>query len=154
MPEAPPANPHFERLENWDAAQPWMGFAPRLPRNTLGRALESLSVFVRNHRMREVELHERTLEAYYGAFSFSQSRPGVAAARRGVVETSYGQGPRSEHVNGCEARSYPLGPEPPPGHPDPRMPAVVVWFEHDRFFLVASESLDVETLLAVARSVA
>lgn len=123
-----------------------------MPRDTGGRALLSVRLFVRDHRMREVPATEQALEAYYEDFVFSQSRPGAEAARASV-QRSYGSDPTATEVSGREARAYPRGPEPPPDDPDPRMPAVVVWAEGDDFFLLASDLLEVEDLLPIARSV-
>ena len=119
-----PDNPHFETLADWKAAEARIGYAPRIPRETLGHELQSLRLFVRDHRLRDVPPEKQALEAYYGAFTFSQSRPGEAEARRLALETSYGSDPREEEVSGREARVYERGPEPPEDDPDPRMPAV------------------------------
>lgn len=146
-------NPHFERLADWETARARLDFALAVPGDTLGHALVSLSLYVRDHRMRGVRAEKQTLEAHYGAFNFSLSRPGVEAARLAVVETSYGATSRTERVKDCEARVYPMGPEPEPDDPDGRMPAVVVWADEDRFYFLASHDLDEEALLVIARSV-
>jgi hypothetical protein len=148
-----PDNPHFETLADWKAAAARLGWEPRVPRDTKGCELESLALFVRNHKMRELEPHEQSLEAHYGGFVFTQSRPGVEAADRAVRETSYGSGPRPENVSGHEARAYERGPEPAADDPDPRMPAVLAWSDGENFLFLASESLPVVSLLAIARSV-
>ena len=124
-----------------------------MPRETGGCELGSLALFVRDHRMREVAPEEQALEAHYGAFVYSQSRPGAAGALRALREVSYGREPRSGEVSGCEARIYERGPEPPADDPDPRMPAVVVWADGECFYLLASDEWEAEVLLAVARSV-
>jgi len=147
------SNPHFETLDGWEAAAQRIGYRPRVPERTAGHALESLSLFVMDHKMREVPPERRALEAWYGVFSFSQSRPGAAEARRAALETSYGSDPRPAEVQGSEARTYERGPELPPDDPDSPMPAVVVWARDEDFFLVASETLAVEELLVIARSV-
>lgn len=154
MPDTTPPNPHFESLADWTDAVPWMGFEPRVPSETLGRRLESLAVFVRDHKMREVPVGRRSLEAHYDGFVWSQSQPGEAEARLAVCETSYGSDPRTGSVGRHEARVYELGPEPPPDDIDPRMPAVVVWWEGARFFLVASDTLSAAALVRVAESAA
>ena len=148
-----PDNPHFESIADWKAAEARVGYAPRVPRDTLGHELQSLYLFVRDHKLREVPPEEQALEAWYGAFSFSQSRPGEADARRLALETSYGSDPRAELVSGHEARAYELGTEPPDDDPDPRMPAVVVWADASRFFMVASDSMPCRDLARIARSV-
>ena len=146
-------NTHFEALASWEDASERLGRRPRVPADTAGRALQSLQLFVRDHRQREVPEGERALEAHYGDFVFSQSRPGARQARAAVVETSYGSPARPAEVSGCEARGYERGPEPAPDDPDPRMPAVVVWCDGEEFFLLASERLDLAELLPIARSV-
>jgi hypothetical protein len=127
-------------------------FEPRRPRHTAGRDLESLSVFVRDHRQRDLPVEERSLEAHFGTFSVSQSHKGEREARRWVVEISYGRAPREMAVAGHEGRAYDLGPEPPPDDIDARAPAVVVWHDAGMHFLVASGELGVDTLLAIAES--
>lgn len=152
-PDGAAPNPHFESLASWEAAAERLGCAPRVPHETLGCALGSLALFVRDHRMREVSAAEQSLEAHYGEFVFTQSRPGAAGALRAVREVSYGSAPLEAEVSGCEARIYELGPVPPADDIDPRMPAVVVWADGEHFFLVASGSREVRVLLDVARSV-
>jgi hypothetical protein len=129
-----------------------LSFEPRRPRDTAGRDLESLSVFVRDHRHRDVPVEERSLEAHFGTFSVSQSHKGEREARRWVVETSYGREPREVRVAGHEGRTYDLGPEPPSDDIDGRAPAVVVWHDGGMHFLVASAEPGVDTLLAIAES--
>lgn len=146
------ANPHFQQAESWEAAKALVPFQPRVPRRTAGHRLGSLAVFVRDYKGREVSMGERTLEAHYGAFMVSQSRPGRAAARRQALEVSYGAAPVAGRVRGNEARLYERGPEPEAGDPDPRMPAVVVWCEGEMLFLVASGDLEVAALLPIAAS--
>ena len=149
-----PENPHFETLATWEAARERVDYEVVLPGETAGHALSSLALFVLDHRLREVPPEKQSLEAHYGAFVFTQSRPGAEAARCSAVETSYGSAPREDRVGSHEARVYERGPEPEPGDPDGRMPAVVVWARGDGFYLVASTELDAEELLAIARSVA
>lgn len=129
-----------------------VSFQPRRPRNTAGRDLESLRVFVRDHRHREVPVEKRSLEAYFGTFVVSQSHRGRKEARRWAVEVSYGREPREVRVVGHEGRVYELGPEPPPDDVDGRTPAVVVWHDAGMHFLVASDELEADTLLTVATS--
>jgi len=146
-------NPHFESMQSWQAARARLDYEVAVPGETLGHTLSSLSLFVMDHRMRVVPPEKQSLEAHYGAFVFSQSRPGSKAARHAVHEVSYGAAPRTDDVGGHEARVYERGPEPEPDDHDGRMPAVVVWAIADRFFLVASGELDTPALLAIARSV-
>jgi len=75
-------NPHFERPPTWEAAGALLTFEPQAPAETLGRDLQGLYVFVRDHRMRDVPKGDRSLEAHYGTFSFSQKRQPVDEAAR------------------------------------------------------------------------
>ncbi|ANG63223.1 hypothetical protein A8C75_12560 [Marinobacterium aestuarii] len=72
--------------------------------------------------------------------------------RRPALSTPYGLAPVTVRVAGQEARSYALGPVPDPDDIDGRSPAVVVWHESDRVYLVASGQLEAETLLRIAAS--
>ncbi len=144
-------SPHFHRLETWADAEAFMGFRLRIPRHTLGAAVEVLQAFIRDHRMRDVPQRERSLEAHFGTFVLSQSCPGVRDAREAMA-TPYGSDPRPVMIGGCEGRSYPLGPEPEGSDPDGRPPAVVAWADGPCFFLLASASLESEELMRVAES--
>lgn len=148
-----PENPHFEHPANWKQARRLVDFEPCEPRRTKGFELHSLAVFVRDHRQRELPRTERSLEAHYGGFVFSQSCPGADQARRLALETRYGLAPRAIRIAGREARSYPLGPRPETGDSDPRSPAVVTWCDADRFCLLASETLPVDDLIEIAESI-
>jgi len=145
-------NPHFARAETWEGARELVAFEPRRPRSSEGYELQSLSVFVMDHKMRRLAMEDRSLEAHYRAFSMSQCRKGVDAAKRWAVEMKYGQAPRPVTVAGHEGRIYDLGPVPPPDDIDPRPPAVVVWHDRDMFYMVASDQLESDVLLRVAES--
>lgn len=144
---------HFESLASWDAARERVDFTPVAPKETLGHPLARLALFVRDHRLRKVPPEGQSIEAHYGAFVLTQSRPGAEAAARAAYGVSYGRDPRTEPVGTVEARVYERGPEPEPGDPDGRAPAVVAWAVGDRFFLLASDALDTSALLEVARSI-
>lgn len=146
-------NPHFATVESWDAAEELIGFPPLRPSDTAGYELHSLRVHVKDHRLRDLSIEERTLEAHYGGFVFTQSGPGRAEARRLAVDQSYGASAQEVTVAGHEARGYDEGPVPEPDDPDGQMPAVVVWADGDRFLLVAGGELALPTLLRVAASV-
>lgn len=148
-----PDNPHFESPSSREEAAALVPFEPVVPGDIGGRRLLSLAVFVRDHNLREVTPDERALEAYYEGFTFSQSRPGADEARRRAYEGSYGPDPREVEVGEHRARAYDLGPEPEPDDPDSRMPAVVAWADGDRFYLLASENLEVEELVEIAGTV-
>ena len=113
-----PDNPHFQQVPNAQAARRLLTFDPLLPRKIAGRRLQSMSVYLRDHRLRDVPEAERVLEADYEGFGFSQSRPGAEEARRRAFEVRYGRVFSTAEVAGYEARVYPLGPEPTPDEDD------------------------------------
>lgn len=145
-------NPHFHTIPSWDEVESVAGFAPWIPRETLRQPLRSLSLFVRDHRMREVPRAEQSLEAHYESFVFSQRVCGAERARELALATSYGASPTPVLVNSQEGRRYELGPEPDPDDPDGRVPALVTWADGDRFFLVGSHEVESEQLMRVAES--
>ncbi len=150
--------PSFAPVSSWKEGAELIGFAPRQPRDTLGIPLDSMHVFVRDHKQREVPVGERSLEVYYRrdptgpGFVLSQSRPGVQEARKRANERSYGQDGRSAEVAGKPARLFPLGPPVPDEDIDGRAPAVIVWQDEDRLILIASSSLEAGQLQRVADS--
>jgi len=146
-------NPHFEYPVDWPQAGELLDFEPLIPAFTAGLELASLAVFVRDHRQRELPRSERSLEAHYGDFVFSQALRGGDEARRQALETSYGPAPRAARIAGREARIYQLGPEVEPGDIDSRSPAVVAWYDGDLFYLLASDSLTADVLLSIAESI-
>lgn len=145
-------NPHFASAPSWDAARELLVFQPLKPAFTGGRELQSLRIYVRDHKMRELPIGERTLEAHYGTFVISQAHKGVSEARRLALEVSYGGDPREASIAACAARAYELGPEPEPGDPDGRPPSVVTWHDAGMFLLVASGELPVAELIPIAAS--
>ena len=147
-------SPHFESPANWSAAAALVTFVPFVPRFTSGGELRGLRVHVRDHKRRELSIADRTLEAYYGVFTLSQSRKSVSAARHSALEVSYGRDPRPITVQGCEGRAYELGPEPAPDDIDGRSPSVVVWADGEMVYFLASSELGVMELLRVAESIA
>ena len=151
--EGPPQhNPHFAEVASWEEAADMLCFEPRRPRDTLGQPLHSLSIFVRDHKHRDLEVEDRVLEAHFGTFSISQSWKGKKEARRWALEVSYGPAARELLIGGHEGRTYELGPEVPPDDIDGRSPAVVTWYEGGMSFFLASVELPVQSLLTVARS--
>ena len=128
-------------------------FKPLEPKFTAGLKCEGLRIFIRDHKMRDVAVGDRSLEAHYGRFVFSQSRKGVNEARRLALEVSYGRGPQEALIAGHPGRAYERGPEPEPDDPDGRMPSVVTWHDSEMFFLIASEEMSVEELIPIAVSV-
>ena len=146
-------NEHFETVADWDAAAGLIEFTPRRPAFTAGYSLESLSVFVMDHRKRKLPVSARSLEAHYGGFVIEQKRAASAAeARRLALSTPYGSVAETVAVRGLEGRGYPLGPEPDQDDIDGRVPAVVVWNDESMFYLVASSQLELADLLSIAAS--
>src|SRR5262245_57944496 len=131
-------NPHFAMATSWDAAYTLMTFVPRAPKATAGMAPPVLRVYVRDHRLRAVPVAERTLEANYGRFVFTQSRRTPEEAQRLALHVSYGHAPKQASIHGRPARVYELGPEPLADDVDDRSPAVVAWPGGPRFHLLPS----------------
>lgn len=148
-----PANPHFTEAATWDEARELVSFVPRIPAFSASRDLKRLAVHVMDHKKRDLPLDQRSLEAYYDGFIFSQAYKGRAKAKHEALEVSYGENPRVASIRGREGRVYDLGPMPPPGDIDPRPPAVVVWHDDGLLFLVASDTLVVQELLPIASSI-
>jgi hypothetical protein len=149
----PTANPHFESPPGWTAARALLAFEPVAPSYTAGRALEALRVHVRDHRLRDIDPGDRSLEAHYGTFVLSQLRQTEADARRLALDVSYGRDPQPVSIAGHDARMYDLGPEPDPDDLDGRMPAVVAWHDGEMVYLLASSDLPPEELIRIAGSV-
>ena len=146
-------DPHFAAVESIDAAEALLTFRPSVPAFTDGCEIDSIAVFVVDHRRREVPPDQRSVELHYGRFVVSQQRTVPEEARRLAFDTSYGRGPIEVQLPGGPGRAYELGPEVPPDDVDGREPAVVVWASSDRFHLVASAELELDVLLRVAGSV-
>ena len=146
-------NPHFQRAADWQAAARSLTFEPQRPAYTGDAVLESLQIFVRDHKMRELPKGERSLEAHYGAFVFTQTRRTEDEARRLALAEVYGREPKVVSVAGHPGRLYERGPEVAPGDPDGRSPAVVVWHDGPCFYLLASVTLEVQELARIAASV-
>jgi hypothetical protein len=147
------SNPHFETVPSWKAARAMLTFQPVEPEYTAGLRLQSIRIHVRDHKLRELTVEDRTLEAQYGRFVLSQARKGANEARRLALDVSYGLAPRQARIGGCHARVYERGPEPPPGDIDGRSPAVVTWHDADMFYLIASGDMSTDDLVRIATSV-
>src|SRR5262245_8973280 len=147
------ANQHFASVPNWAAAREMLTFVPFEPTFTAGLEHAGLRIFIRDHKMRDVPVGDRSLEAHYGRFVFSQSRKGADEARRLALDVSYGREPHEAMIAGHAGRMYELGPEPEPGDPDSRMPSVVTWHDGEMFFLVASGEMPVADLIPIAISI-
>lgn len=152
QPRAMDSNPHFLNPSSWEEAATMLAFVPVVPAHTEGFALQSLAVFVMDHKHRDVPVGDRSLEAHYGGFVLSQSMGAPAEARRKALDLRYGAAPHEMRIVGREGRAYRLGPVPEPDDIDPRMPAVIVWHDADMFFLVASDTLEIDALDRIARS--
>ena len=147
------SNPHFETARSWEAARSLVTFPPLEPAHTAGLRLQSIQIHVRDHKMRELAIEDRTLEAHYGGFVLSQSRRGAAEARRLALTVSYGRAARDVRIAGRDGRAYERGPDPPPGDIDGRSPAVVTWHDADMFYLIASGEMSTDDLLRIAVSI-
>ncbi len=145
-------NPHFETAATWKAARAMLAFQPLVPKHTAGFPLQSIRIHVRDHKLRELSVGDRTLEAHYGGFSLSQARRGENEARRLALDVSYGRTGRDAQIAGCAGRVYELGPEPEPDDIDGRSPAVVVWHDAAMFYLVASGEMSSDALVRIAVS--
>ena len=127
-------------------------FQPRKPAYTAGYPLECLQIHIRDHKLRELAIADRTLEAHYGAFVVSQARKEISEAKRLALSTNYGISGEEAQIAGLPARTYELGPETSPSDIDGRSPAVVTWHEGEMFYLIASGELASVELLRIARS--
>jgi hypothetical protein len=145
-------NPHFAAVGSIDEAETLLTFRPSIPTFTAECELDSIAVFVMDHRRREVPVGDRTVELHYGRFVVSQQCPGPSEARRLALDVSYGPDPIDLQVSGVAGRGYDLGPEVPRDDIDGRSPAVVVWAGADRFNLVASSELRLDVLIEIAGS--
>lgn len=118
-----------------------------------GFDLQSLTIHIRDHKQRELPILDRSLEAHYGGFVFSQqARADEDAATRSALETSYGRAPLEVWFGGHEARMYEMGPEVEPDDIDGRMPSVVVWSVGNMVYLLASGELSADALVRIAGS--
>ena len=145
-------NPHFQKVASWKAARELLDFEPLVLRDTKKRRLQSLYVYVRNHKQRELPIGERSLEAYFDGFVFTQKKAGNAEARRLAISTSYGLEGHNTSVAKHPGRLYELGPVPPPDDIDGRSPAVIVWHDDGMFYLIASTEKPASELLRIAQS--
>ncbi len=130
-----------------------LSFEPLQLAGGAGFDLQSLSIHIRDHKLRDLPTIGRSLEAHYGGFVFSQQRQeDESEARRLALEVPYGRDSRPGQVGEDEAQVYELGPEPEADDIDGRMPSVVTWSDGDMVYLVASDQIPVSALLQIAES--
>lgn len=115
--------------------------------------MKSLRIHVRDHKLRELRIDERILEAYYDTFAFSQSRRSPMDARHAALDVRYGRDPQPLWILGREGKGYELGPVPEPDDIDPRSPSVVAWADGEMFYFLASGQLPLTALIDVAASI-
>ena len=127
-------------------------FQPLEPKHTAGFRLQSIRIHVRDHKLRELSVDDRSLEAYYGGFVLSQARKGASEARRLAIAVPYGRAGRDAEIAGRAARAYELGPEPAADDIDGRSPSVVAWHDAEMFYLVASDEMSSDELVKIAMS--
>lgn len=127
-----------------------LSFRPIEATRLKAHRLQWIRVWVRDHKMRELPVSGRTVEAGYGPFTLSQAWRGVGEARRHALEVSYGRDGRETHVARCPAKVYELGPEVPPDDIDGRSPSVVTWHDEEIFYFLASYEMASEQLLQIA----
>jgi hypothetical protein len=146
------SNPHFQTAPSWKAARALLTFRPLEPGYTAGLRLQSIRIHVRDHKLRELSIKDRTLEAHYGGFVLSEARRDVEEARRLALDVSYGAAGQPTQIAGHPGRVYELGPEPPPDDIDGRMPAVVAWHDAELFCLIASDTMSSDELVNISVS--
>ena len=131
-------NFHFKNITDWKEAKDHIDFEPRIPSFTAGYSLHTLSVYVVDHRKRQLPISSRSLSAYYDqAFVIEQKRLASSnEARRTALSISYGSAAQTIFIAGHEGRKYELGPEVPTTDIDGRMPAVIAWSEENNIFLL------------------
>ena len=56
-----PENPHFESVPSWHAAAEKLNFKLLVPRKNFRHKLKSLSIYVRDHKMRQLPIGKRSL---------------------------------------------------------------------------------------------
>jgi hypothetical protein len=127
-------------------------FEPLKPTHTAGFQLQWLRIHVRDHKLRELPINDRTLEASYEGFVLTQARKGTAEARRWALEMRYGPVWRDVQIAGFAGRVFELGPEPEPDDIDGRSPAVVVWHDGEMLYFIASYEMSSDRLIPVATS--
>jgi hypothetical protein len=145
--------PAFVVVDSWDAAAALLPFAPRIPRDAGGRALQGIRVVVRDHRGRDLAPARRSLEAHFSGVVLSQSQHVPDDTKRRALDVAYGQNGYAISIAGREGRAYPRGPDPLAGDLDGPSPAVVVWADADMLFLLASHDATIEGLCRIGASI-
>lgn len=129
-----------------------LSFTPLIPERLDGRPLQSISIYVRDHKQRELPIGDRTVEAHYEGFVLSQSRHTKVQSRHRALEVSYGPDAREAQVVGRPGRLYEMGPEVADDDVDGRMPSVLAWHDGELFCLLASASLPAAELVSIANA--
>ncbi|MGF1460634.1 MAG: hypothetical protein ACFBSG_16610 [Leptolyngbyaceae cyanobacterium] len=147
------SNPHFQAVADWQQAADWLAFTPRCPNFTAASLLRSLAIYVVDHHSHPIPKRDRIIEAHYDGFCIAQQRcRSVDEASYHALSVAYGTAGEAVSVAGYVGCRYALGPVTAPDDIDGRIPAVVVWHEQERFYLVASTRLRSEALLQIAVS--
>ena len=136
----------------WREAAELVAFSPMIPKHLGGRPIKHFRVHVRDHKQRDLPLRDRTLEAWFDDFCFSQSFHSSEEATRKASETSYGRNPQQVFVGGHEGRMYELGPEVPPDDIDGRDSAAIAWSDGPMFYFLASGRITLAELLPIANA--
>ncbi len=147
-------NSHFKSATSWRVATEKLNFKPLVPRKNFRHNLKSLRIYVRDYKMRELPIDDRSLEAYFESFVFTQAQKIDAnEAKRQTVKVPYGSFGREVFIAGHVGRAYELGPEPPADDIDGRSPSVVVWHNGNMFYLLASDEMFSNDLVKIADSI-
>jgi hypothetical protein len=146
-------SPAFVVVDSWDAAAALLPFAPRVPRDAGGRALQGLRVLVCDHRRRDLAPARRSVEAHFSSVVLSQSQHALDDAKRRALDVAYGQNGYAVAIAGREGRAYPRDPDALPGDLDGPGPAVVVWADADMLFLLASHDATIDGLCRIGASI-
>jgi 3-oxoadipate enol-lactonase len=137
----------------WKDAARLVEFKPIVPRKTRGRQLKRFRVHIRDHKARDLPKRERTLEAYYDGFAFTQRLRSPDDARRDAMGPRYGPKTRDVVIGGHQGSMRELGPEVAPDDIDGRDSAIITWSDGPMFyFFFGSREMTLAELLPIARS--
>jgi hypothetical protein len=146
-------NVHFREVADLREAVGLLAFEPITLGIDATAHPQSVRIHVRDHRRRDISINDRTLEVHYENFVFTQqARSDEEAARHQALDVSYGRSSSTAKIASHEGRVYELGPPVPPDDVDGREPAVVVWSDDRLVLLLASDSIETNTLVRIAES--